>query len=170
MKFEGNVEAFRYTPQTALETNSLVTVGALVGVTRDSCAAGDTIMAFMTGKKSIYSLPQASGIAADVDMGTLATIADGKVKPAAAGDTIIGVYWEDTDNAAEEAIIMLSDLATSNGAAAATTTAAGLMSAADKEKLDGIGIATTSTAGLVKPDGVTIDVAETTGVISVHST
>ena len=37
-------------------------------------------------------------------------------------------------------------------------------------ELDGIGVATTTKAGLVKPDGVTIDVAETTGVISVHST
>lgn len=147
MKFEGNVEAFRYTPQTALETNSLVTVGALVGVTRDSCAAGDTIMAFMTGKKSIYSLPQASGIAADVDRGTLATVADGKVKPAAAGDTIIGVYWEDTDNAAEEALIMLTDLAVPVGA----------------------GIATASAPGLVQTDGSTIDITSA-GVISVHST
>ncbi len=146
-KFEGNVEAFRYTPQTALETNSLVTVGALVGVTRDSCPAGETIMAFMTGRKSIYSLPQASGIAADVDRGTLATVADGKVKPAAAGDPVIGVYWEDTDNAAEEAVIMLTDLAVPVGA----------------------GIATASAPGLVQTDGSTIDITSA-GVISVHGT
>lgn len=146
-KFEGNVEAFRYTPQTALDTNSLVTVGALVGVTRDSCAAGDTIMAFMSGRKSIYSLPQASGIAADVDRGTLATLADGKVQPAAVGDPVIGVYWEDTDNAQEEAVIMLADLAVPVGA----------------------GIATASAPGLVQTDGSTIDITSA-GVISVHGT
>lgn len=49
----------------------------------------------------------------------------------------------------------------------ATTSTAGLMSAADKTKLDGIGLATSSKAGLVQPDGETIDVAD--GVISVHS-
>lgn len=50
----------------------------------------------------------------------------------------------------------------------ATTSVAGLMSAADKTKLDGIGIATASTAGLVKPDGTTIEVSEA-GAISVKS-
>lgn len=146
-KFEGTVEAFRYTAGSALDTNSVVTVGALVGVTRDSCAAGDTIMAFMSGKKSLYTLPQASGIAADVDMGTLATIADGKVKPAGAGDKVYGVYFEATDNAADEALIMLADLAVPVGA----------------------GIATASAPGLVQTDGSTIDITSA-GVISVHST
>ena len=48
----------------------------------------------------------------------------------------------------------------------ATDTASGLMSAADKAKLDGVDLATTSTAGLVKPDGKTLSVASD-GTISV---
>ena len=146
-KFKGIVEGFRYTPVAALDTNSIVTVGALVGVTRKNLAAGETGIAYMTSPKSIYSLPQASGIAADVDRGTLATIDTGKVKPAGAGDKVYGVYWEDTDNAAGEAVIMLSDLAVPVGA----------------------GIATATAPGLVQTDGSTIDITSA-GVISVHST
>lgn len=146
-KFEGTVEGFRYTPSSALDTNSIVKVGALVGVTRKNLAAYETGIAYMTGPKSIYSLPQASGIAADVDRGTLATIDTGKVKPAGAGDDIIGVYWEDTDNAAAEAVIMLADVAIANGAP----------------------IASATQLGLVKTDGSTIDITSA-GVISVHGT
>ena len=146
-KYEGTVEGFRYTPVAALDTNSVVKVGALVGVTRKNLAAGETGIAYLTGPKSIYSLPQASGIAADVDRGTLATIDTGKVKPAGAGDAIIGVYWEDTDNAAAEAVIMLADVAIANGAP----------------------IACATQLGLVKTDGSTIDITSA-GVISVHST
>ena len=51
----------------------------------------------------------------------------------------------------------------------ATDTASGLMSAADKAKLDGVDLATTSTAGLVKPDGTTIKIADD-GTISAEST
>ena len=146
-KFEGTVEGFRYTPSSALDTNSIVKVGALIGVTRKNLAAYETGIAYMTGPKSIYSLPQASGIAADVDRGTLATIDTGKVKPAGAGDAIIGVYWEDTDNAATEAVIMLADVAIANGAP----------------------IASATQLGLVKTDGSTIDITSA-GVISVHGT
>lgn len=146
-KFEGTVEAFRYTANADLAANSIVTVGALLGVTRDKCANGDTIMAFMSGKKSLYSFPLASGIAADIDMGTLATLDTGKVKPAGAGDKVYGVFWEDTDNAADEALILLADLAVPVGA----------------------GIATASAPGLVQTDGSTIDITSA-GVISVHGT
>ena len=146
-KFEGMVEGFRYTPVAALDTNSIVKVGALVGVTRQKAAAGETVIAFLTGPKSLYSFPQASGIAADVDQGTLATLDTGKVKPAGAGDAIIGVYWEDTDNAADEAVILLTDIGIANGAP----------------------IASSTQLGLVKTDGSTIDITSA-GVISVHST
>lgn len=40
----------------------------------------------------------------------------------------------------------------------ATPSAPGLMSPADKAKLDGVGVATTSRVGLVKPDGVSVTV------------
>lgn len=146
-KFEGNVEGFRVTPETALDANSVVIEGALIGVTRKNLAAGETGLAYMTGYKSIYSFPQASDIAADVDRGTLATIASGKVKPADAGEKVIGVYWEDTDNAAAEAVIMLADVAIANGAP----------------------IASATQLGLVKTDGSTIDITSA-GVISVHGT
>lgn len=145
-KFEGNVEGFRVTPNSALDANSIVQVGALLGVTRKNLAANETGIAYMTGTKSIYSLPLASGIAADIDRGTLATIDTGKVKPAGAGDKVIGVFWEDTDNAADEAVIMLSDLAVPVGA----------------------GLASDEAPGIVQTDGSTIDITSA-GVISVHS-
>lgn len=47
----------------------------------------------------------------------------------------------------------------------ATTSTHGLMSAADKTKLDGIGIATNQNLGLVKPQGMGISVNSTNGEI-----
>lgn len=146
-KFEGIVEGFRYTPVAALDTNSIVKVGALLGVTRKNLAAGETGIAYMSSPKSIYSLPQASGISGDIDQGTLATIDTGKVKPATEGDVVIGVYWQDTEDDADEAIIMLADIAAPVGA----------------------GIASDTKLGLVKTDGATIDITSA-GVISVHGT
>ena len=124
-------------------------------------------MVFMTGFKSIYSL-ETSTIAAPIERGAKATLDSyGKVKAAAAGDTVIGLFWEAVATTDTEAVVLLADFAQADGYAAATTSAAGLMSAADKTKLDGIGAATTEKAGLVKPDGTTITVAD--GVISAAS-
>lgn len=108
-RFEGNVETFRYTPVADTPANTVVQVGALLGVTRDSCPAGGTVMAFMTGQSSVYSLPLATGLEANVDRGTLATINEsGKIAPAAAGDSIIGVFWEGAQTTDAEALILLA--------------------------------------------------------------
>lgn len=108
-RFEGNVETFRYTPVADTPANTVVQVGALLGVTRDSCPAGGTVMAFMTGKSSVYSLPLATGLEANVDRGALATINDaGKIAPAAAGDSIIGIFWEGATTTDAEALILLA--------------------------------------------------------------
>lgn len=144
-RFEANVEAFRYTPIADTPANTLVQVGALLGITRDSCPAGGTVMAFMTGQSSVYSLPLATGLAANVDRGTLATVNEsGKIAPATAGDYIVGIFWE----------------------AAATTDAEALILLAGYSVVYGTPVATASTAGLVKPDGETIEIDEN-GVISV---
>lgn len=144
-RFEGNVEAFRYTAVADTPANTLVRIGGLVGVTRDACKAGETIMAFMTGKASLYSLPLASGLAANVDRGTLAGWNEyGKIVPVSVGDPIVGVFWE----------------------AAKTTDAEALILLAGYSVVYGTPVATASTAGLVKPDGETITIDEN-GVISV---
>lgn len=165
-KFEGNVEAFRYTPtESDITPNTLVVVNSLVGVTRDKIAKDETGMVFMTGYKSIYSLPVTEGLGAAIARGAKATLDSyGKVKAATAGDTVIGLFWEAVATTDTEAVVLLADVATEIGVATATTTKAGLMSAEDKTKLDGIGTATADKAGLVKPDGTTITIAD--GVIS----
>ena len=143
-QFLGMVEAFRYTPVANAPANTLVQIGSLIGVTRDSCKAGETIMAFMAGQSSIYSLPLATGLGSNVDQGTLATINEsGKIEPAAAGDPIIGVFWEAAKTTDAEAIILLAGYSV----------------------VYGTPVATASTAGLVKPDGETITIDEN-GVIS----
>lgn len=110
-KFEGTYEAFRYTPTSDLPTNSIVEVGGLIGVTRDKCAANDTIMAFMSSKKSVYSFPLATDPAvAAIDRGTLVTIdASGKIKSAGAGDTAIGILWEAVAVGDKEALVLMYD-------------------------------------------------------------
>ena len=113
-KFEGTVEAFRYTPGVALETNAIVTVGSLLGVTRDKCAAGETIMAFMSSSKSIYSFPLATSPAvAAIDRGEAVAIdSAGKIKVAGPGDAVVGIAWEDVAVGDTEAVVMLNDTIT----------------------------------------------------------
>ena len=144
-RFEGNVEAFRYTAVADTPANTLVRIGGLVGVTRDACKAGETIMAFMTGKASLYSLPLASGLAANVDRGALAGWNEyAKIVPVSAGDPIVGVFWEAAKTTDAEALILLVGYSTIYGTPAATADA----------------------AGIVKPDGTSITV-DSEGVISI---
>lgn len=109
-KFEGIYEAFRYTPLAALDANSIVKVGALLGVTRAKCAANDTIMAFMACPRQVYSFPLATDPAvAAIARGTLVTIdASGKIKAAGAGDNAIGTLWEDVAVGDSEALVMIA--------------------------------------------------------------
>lgn len=144
-RFEGNVEAFRYTPVADTPANTLVQIGALLGVTRDACKAGETVMVFMTGQASLYTMALASGLGANVDRGTLATLdGSGKITPASAGDSIIGIFWEGAKTTDAEAQILLAGYSIIYGTPAATADA----------------------AGIVKPDGETITIDEN-GVISV---
>lgn len=143
-KFEGNVEAFRYTPDSDITENTVVVVGGLVGVTRDKCAANDTIMVFMTGKKSIYSLPLATSPATGtINRGAAVCLdSNGKIKASSSGDTVVGYLWEAVASGDTEATVLLKDFSVTTP-----------------------GIATTTTAGLVKPDGTTITVTDA-GVIA----
>ena len=121
-KFEGNYEAFRYTPVANLDTNSVVTVGNLIGVTRDKCAAGDTIMAFLTAPKSVYSFPLATAAEAAVDQGSLMKVASGVAAAASAGDTAIGILFEGIAVGDTEALVLLLDVPQTIPAAANGTT------------------------------------------------
>ena len=108
-KFEGNYEAFRYTPVSNLDTNSVVTVGNLIGVTRDKCAAGDTIMAFLTAPKSVYSFDLPTAAASAVDRGTFVKVTDGAIAVAGSGDTAFGIVWEPIAVGDTEALVLLLD-------------------------------------------------------------
>lgn len=144
-QFLGMVEAFRYTPVANTPANTLVQIGSLIGVTRDSCKAGETVMAFMAGQSSIYSMPLATGLGSNVDRGTLATINEsGKIEPATAGDSIIGVFWDAAKTTDAEATILLGGYAIVYGTPTATT----------------------GTLGIVKPDGETIAIDEN-GTLSI---
>lgn len=59
---------------------------------------------------------------------------------------------------------MITDLVTPNATSPATPESNGMMSAADKAKLDGIDVATSEDVGLVKPDNETVTVNN--GVLS----
>lgn len=59
---------------------------------------------------------------------------------------------------------MITDLLPSNTTPPATPESNGLMSAADKAKLDGIDVATSEDVGLVKPDNETVTINN--GVLS----
>ena len=60
----------------------------------------------------------------------------------------------------------ISDIITPTTIPPATDSNSGLMSAEDKNKLDGIGTATEQKEGLVKPDGTTITIDN--GVLTSH--
>lgn len=109
-RFEGNYEAFRYTPLSALNSNSIVRVGALIGVTRDPCEAGKTIMAFMTCPRTVYSFPLATAPAvAAIARGALVTIdSEGKIKAAGEGENPVGTLWEDVAVGDSEALVMIA--------------------------------------------------------------
>ena len=109
-KFEGIYEAFRYTPLSALDPNSIVRVGALIGVVRDKCAANETIMAFMACPRQVYSFPLATDPAvAAIARGSLVTIdASGKIKAAGVGENPVGTLWEDVAIGDSEALVMIA--------------------------------------------------------------
>lgn len=120
-----------------------------------------------------YSLPTASNtVLGGVKVGSGLSI-DGAGVLSAAGATNIG-QGTNTDTA----VLLTSSTGTGTTIAAVTTTVAGVMSATDKVKLDGIATgatnytlpkATTLALGGVKPDGTSITV-DVNGVISGAST
>ena len=96
-KFEGNFEGFRVTPGSALATNSIVKEGALIGITRQNLAAGETGIAFMTNAQSVYTLELATTAVATAGVGTLVKDnGSGKIAIAGAGDTAIGCLFAPT--------------------------------------------------------------------------
>lgn len=109
-KFEGNYEAFRYTPLANLDPNSIVKVGALVGVTRASCKANETIMAFMACPRAVYSFPLATdpAVAAIARGSLVAQDENGKIKAAGENDKPVGTLWEDVAVGDSEALVMLA--------------------------------------------------------------
>lgn len=120
-KFEGNFEAFRYTPVADTATNTVVVVGNLIGVTRDNCAANDTIMAFMTAPKSVYSIPLTATAESAVDRGSLVKLSTGKIAAASDGDTAIGILWEGIAVGDKEALVAILEAPINIPAAASTT-------------------------------------------------
>lgn len=172
--FEGFLGSFQNIQGTAgsdMATNSVVTLGPFRAVTHQAWKSGETYTAYMSAPVSVYGFELATTAADTVSVGTpMYVTSSGTVTTTATSNTYIGVLWQAIAAGDTLAAVALLNETTTASIPAATTSAAGLMSGADKEKLDGIGVATTTKAGLVKPDGVTIDVAETTGVISVHST
>lgn len=109
-KFEGIAEAFRYTPNAAVDPNTVVKIGALIGVTRQSIAAGETAMVFMTAPKSLYSFPLATApaVAAIAQGALVAQDSNGKIKAADVGDTAIGILWNAVKVGDNEAIVALA--------------------------------------------------------------
>lgn len=124
-KFEGNVEGFRTTPGSSLDTNSIVKDGALIGVTRKNLAASEAGIAYMGFTGSHYTLPLATTAVAAVDRGTL--VKDngaGKIAVAAAGDTVIGCLFAPIAIGDTEADVLLATIAVPNGAPVAANVAA----------------------------------------------
>ena len=124
-KFEGNVEGFRTTPGSSLDTNSIVKDGALIGVTRKNLAASEAGIAYMGFTGSHYTLPLATTAVAAVDRGTL--VKDngaGKIAVAAAGDTVIGCLYSPIASGDTEADVLLATIAVPNGAPVAANVAA----------------------------------------------
>ena len=117
-----------------------------------------------TGGSSEYVLPTAStntlgGVKID---GTTITIADGVISATAPSITVDDHLDESSSNPVENRVVTQA-LSQKASTAVATTEAAGLMSATDKTKLNGLEnytlpTASTSTKGGVKVDGTTVTI------------
>ena len=79
-------------------------------------------MAFLTGEKSVYSLPLATSPAvATISRGAKLKISSGKIAAASSGDSVIGYAWEGVAVGDTEALVLLADCVTEIPAAASET-------------------------------------------------
>lgn len=97
-QFIGTVEGFTFTPEADTASNSIITIGGLIGVTRTAVPAGKTGYAFFTGPKSVYTFAQAEGAAA-VAQGAAVTI----------DRTAVGIAYDGAEEGAAEIAVLLKD-------------------------------------------------------------
>lgn len=97
-QYIGMVEGFTYIPEADVASNTIVTVGGLIGVTRTALPAGKPGYVFFSSPKSVYSFAQAEGAAA-VAQGAEVTISG----------TAAGIAYDGAAAGAAEITVLLKD-------------------------------------------------------------
>lgn len=110
----GVFDSYRFTPETAMDSNSIVTSGPMVGVTRANVPAGEVGLAFIANPVSVYSFAvdaleadKSVGAAVYIDgSGDITFAANDGASPATAY-TQLGVIWKAATAGDTEIIVAL---------------------------------------------------------------
>ncbi len=110
----GVFDSYRFTPETAVDANSIVTGGPMVGVTRANVPAGEVGLAFIATPVSVYSFPvdalganKSAGTAVYIDgSGDITFDANDGASPATAY-TQLGIVWKAATAGDTEIVVAL---------------------------------------------------------------
>ena len=105
--FLGNVETFQFTASSQVPENSLIAVGRLIGFTRQAFQAGETGIAFLSGKMSHYNIPLATAATVAIPQGTAIYVNENGQATSADTGNLVGCLYQAVEVGDEYADVLL---------------------------------------------------------------
>lgn len=106
--FIGNFESFRFTAAADTPVDTIVTAGALIGVTKDNVANGEEGLAFMGIARNVFSLPIEALAAAQTHGALVYITSGGALSFTSTDNTPFGILWADAASGATDIQVALN--------------------------------------------------------------